>query len=395
MQETLGWVRPCREPPEAERPGGGEEDEGDRRPAPRQLGDHLDLLAQRVAERLLDEAVGVLQLGAGRRLVGGAARRVGDVLQRRRLHRHGDHVTGLGILDRAVGRTEGDREDGHAGLGGRRPPSSVVRPTVVSPSLSSTIAPGARSSSPSAGSTSESSARSGQQCGAAGQGVADGRRLGELQPVDASVDGLAIQRRRHLDADRTAERDQPDLDVGLDPVDEVAGRLLGRLQPIRLDVGGHHRQRHVEQQQDAAFALRPLDGRRDRPGDGDHAGGQAGQLEDGDDVAPPPRSGRRHPVEQLDLGEADRCPAPPAQHDDVADGQRDDHEQPPQPAAVEEGRGDHRLSTWAFTACTRRRRTWLTRAPSQSPSVVSSMRSAPDRRMPQLRCSTSSAAAAA
>ena len=44
-------------------------------PAPRQLGDDLDLLAERVAEAVLDALVGVGQLGARRRLVGRAAGR--------------------------------------------------------------------------------------------------------------------------------------------------------------------------------------------------------------------------------------------------------------------------------------------------------------------------------
>ena len=77
---------------------------------------------------------------------------------------------------------------------------------------------------------------------------------------------------------------------GVDLVDERAGGFLGRLQPVGLDVGGHHRQRDVEQHEDAPFALGSLGRRGDRPGDGDDADGEAEQLQRGDDVAAPARS---------------------------------------------------------------------------------------------------------
>ena len=151
----------------------------------------------------------------------------------------------------------------------------------------------------------------------------------------------SIKRRRHLDADRATERDEPHLDVRRDLIDEVTRRLLGGLQPVRLDVGGHHRQGDVEQHEDAALALGPFGRRLDRAGDGDDTGGKPGELQGGDDVAPPSRPGRCDAIEQIDLREADPCLVPPPQHEHVGDGEGGNGQQPPQAPRVEEAVAGH------------------------------------------------------
>ena len=157
-------------------------------------------------------------------------------------------------------------------------PSEVSRPTVVSPSLSSTITPGATSDSGSAEFTSS---------GSGGERVADGGRLGQLQIVDAVLHRAAIERGVDVDVDLPGERDQSDLDIRVDLIDEVACRFLRGDEPRGVDVVGLHRQRHVEQHEDAALARGPLGVTVDGSGDGDHGGGQAEQLQAGDDVASP------------------------------------------------------------------------------------------------------------
>ena len=133
---------------------------------------------------------------------------------------------------------------------------------------------------------------------------------------------VAVERRVDLDVDVAAERDQPDLDVGVDLVDEVAGRLLGRVEAGRVDVVGLHRQRHVEQHEDAALARACARSSRStgramattpavRPSSWTPATTWRRQ----------PRPRRRDLVEQVDLGEADGAPAAPALHDDVGDGE--------------------------------------------------------------------------
>ncbi len=75
--------------------------------------------------------------------------------------------------------------------------------------------------------------------------------------------------------------------------------------------------------------------RRDRPGDGDHPGGQAEQLEHGHDVTAPLRAARHDLVEQIDGGEAQRGGAAPAQHGDVRHGEGADDDEQPQPLRFE------------------------------------------------------------
>ena len=118
---------------------------------------------------------------------------------------------------------------------------------------------------------------------------------------------LAVERRLRPRRRRAAERDQPDLDVGVDLVDEVAGRLLARRRAGRVDVGRHHRQRHVEQHEDAALALGAL-GRRRSTGRAmaTTPAARPSSCSAGDDVAAPAGPARRDAVEQVDLGEAHR-----------------------------------------------------------------------------------------
>ena len=160
--------------------------------------------------------------------------------------------------------------------------------------------------------------RVGEQIGRHGDRVADRGRLVEVQAVDAPVHTVAIERRLHLDADDPGERHEADLDVVVDLVDEVACGILGRLEAVRCDVGRLHRQRHVEQHEDPTLAPGAFGGPLDRSCDGDDGHRQSEQLESGDDVAPPARSFRRHPVEQVDLGEADLGGLAPRERGDVA-----------------------------------------------------------------------------
>ena len=74
----------------------------------------------------------------------------------------------------------------------------------------------------------------------------------------------AVERGIDVDVDLPGERDQTDLDVRVDLVDEVPRRFLGGDESGGVDVVGLHRQRHVEQHEDPAFARGAL-GRRDRP----------------------------------------------------------------------------------------------------------------------------------
>ncbi len=223
-------------------------------------------------------------------------------------------------------------------------PTSVGRPTVVSPSDSSTIAPGATSSSSSSGASSSSSRSSASR-------VSRSAPVARASPmaVDSASSNSSIPRssdsRSSVGGTSTVTTPlneiRPTSMSGATCSTNDARRLLGRLDAVGLDVGGHHRQRDVEQHEDAALALGALGRRGDRPGDGDHAGGQARQLQQGDDVSPPAGAGRRDPVEQLDLREADGRPAPPPLDDDVGDAEPGDGEQPPQPLRVEELDGDH------------------------------------------------------
>ena len=396
------------EPPQGEGPGGGEQDEGAGGPAPRQLGDDLDLLAERVAEAVADAA----------RRRRRARCRSPPRRPRRRWPRRpaasGSGCTGTGTTSPLSGSVidpsgvpKAIVNTGTPASAASWAPSSVGRPTVVSPSDSSTIAPGRRPRRRRRrrrrSRASASPAQLREQVGPVGQGVADRRRLGQLEVLDAPVEALRGRvSAATSDGDVAAEGDQPDLDVGVDLVDELAGRRLGGLEAGRVDVGGHHRQRHVEQHEDAPLALGALGRRGDRSGDGHDAGREAEQLDAGDDVAAPAGPRRRDAVEQVDLGEAHRRPPAPALHGDVGDAQGGDGEQPPQALGVR-GSRDHGgssvrgrvTSTWALTAWLRLRVTWLTMAASQSPSVASSIRSAPARRMANRRRSTSSAAAAA
>ena len=62
------------------------------------------------------------------------------------------------------------------------------------------------------------------------------------RPSTRRLTRLAVERRFHLDSYDAGERHEADLDVVVDLVDEVAGRVLGRLESVGSDVGRLHRQ---------------------------------------------------------------------------------------------------------------------------------------------------------
>ena len=73
-------------------------------------------------------------------------------------------------------------------------------------------------------------------------------------PAIAVDELVPVERGRDLDGDRAAERHEADLHLVGDLGDEVGGGLLRRGEAVRGDVGGLHRQRHVEGEDDAALA---------------------------------------------------------------------------------------------------------------------------------------------
>ena len=86
----------------------------------------------------------------------------------------------------------------------------------------------------------------------------------------ASVSFVLVGRRRHDQLGEAGEGDDADAGAGHLVLDEGAGRLLGHGQAVGLDVGGAHRARHVEGQDDRRAPERHVDrdlrpGRRDAP----------------------------------------------------------------------------------------------------------------------------------
>ena len=137
------------------------------------------------------------------------------------------------------------------------------------------------------------------------------------------------------------------------------------------------------------------------------------ELQHGDDVTPPLRSAWHDLVEQVDRGEAQRVArrqrsttmyatarAATTTSSHSRWGSRNGHHCVPGRAVARSSAGASSLavvegttmrSTWALTACTRRRRTCWMIAPSQSLSVRNSITSAPARRRSSRCCSTRAA----
>ena len=197
-------------------------------------------------------------------------------------------------------------------------PTWVSRPTVVSPSDSSTMAPGATSSSMSSPAS----------------------RTSRSAPVDraspmavdsaSSRSSMPSSRRSRSSVGSTSTATLPLKEIRPTSMSSATwstnsrAACLAASRRVGDDVGRHHRQRHVEQHEDAPLARGALGRRGDRPGDGHDTGGQAEQHEHGDHVAAPARSRRRHAVEEVDLGEAHGRPTAPQLRGDVAGGEGDD-----------------------------------------------------------------------
>ena len=71
-----------------------------------------------------------------------------------------------------------------------------------------------------------------------------------LQPVDGPLDRLPVGGRRHQHRRGARERHEPEVHPGRELVGERLGRRLRRGQPAGRDVGGLHRQRHVDHEHD-------------------------------------------------------------------------------------------------------------------------------------------------
>ena len=210
------------------------------------------------------------------------------------------------------------------------------------------------------------------------------------------VERVPVGAGRHQHRGAAGERDQPDVELVGQPVDEAPGGLLGGGQPVRFDVGGEHRRGDVHRDHHGG----PLPGHPDLgggPGEADHQQRQHGQEEPGRHVPAPGRPLRRDPVEQPQVGEADRVPAAPALHQQVRDDQREHAEQQPEPQSGDcqitrhlPGRGRPARAASRRWACTCR-----TMSALQSRSVRSGRWVAPLRRSAWRTCSRWAAAASA
>ena len=262
--------------------------------------------------------VGVGELGPGRGLVGGAAGRFGDVLERSGLHRHGDRLPTDRIGDRAVGRAEGDREHRHAGLGG------------------GLAALGGR--------TADRGLTVGEQHHRPWSDVVCARspaRCLRCRRPAASAGGCRLRVRRRSPSTRrapscrsprralpgqgsgdlvghvAAEGDQADFDVVVHLVDEVPSRLLRRLERVgSTSVACIDSDTSKRTTMRPSLSVRSVD-RSIGTGDRDDPRGQAGELEPSDDVAPPTGAVRERRDRAAPSGEAQRRSPPPVQHSDV------------------------------------------------------------------------------
>ena len=151
-------------------------------------------------------------------------------------------------------------------------------------------------------------------------------------------------------------------------------------EPVRFDVGGEHRRGDVHRHHHRGpFPGHPHLGAGS--GEADHQQRQHGQEEPGRHVPTPGGPVRRHPVQQPQVGEADRVPAASALHQQVAGDQGEHAEQQPEPQrATARSRGTSPGPPAGAAASRRWACTCRTMSALQSPSVRSGRWVAPLRR---------------
>ncbi len=107
---------------------------------------------------------------------------------------------------------------------------------------------------------------------------------GKLVERGDHVGALRGGRDHHLGI--RGERHEPHLELGRKAIEEHTRRLLGRLQPVRHDVGPAHRFGPVDREDDGSRDLRLLQDAELREADGDEDDG-AGHQDGGDALGPP------------------------------------------------------------------------------------------------------------
>ena len=314
--------------------GGGEQEQGDGEVADGEL-DPLGLgdLEHRF-ELLLDVVVDGAEVAAALGCVELAAGELGGLGELFVLHGDGRALPlpGHGVVehDDAVGRPERDavdRDPEPGRVGGPLGPGDQPGDGLA---VGEDHDGGRGASFPSgpAGSASSSSSRNSSTITSVASTMASPIAVpsSRSRPSMVSTTSPRSSVGRHAQLHRLAEADEPDVDGLLDAVDELDRLLLGRVEPGRGDVLGHHRQRDVEHHHDdRALARHPL--LAVRLGQAEHAHPEAEEDRRTHDVAPPGGPGRHDRVEEVEVGEPHRPAAPlqPAQGDRGA--QQCDHQQ--------------------------------------------------------------------
>ena len=131
-------------------------------------------------------------------------------------------------------------------------------------------------------------------------GRADRRAPAGGEAVEAAQQGVALGGRRHGELREPGEHDQPDPGVVVLVLHELADRGLGGREPVRVDVGGAHRARHVEREDDRRVGdrhvhahLGPGRGHAEQPERGEHQRERQVPLPRRPPRVPPPGSARR------------------------------------------------------------------------------------------------------
>ncbi len=204
-------------------------------------------------------------------------------------------------------------------------PSSVGRPTVVSPSDSSTIAPGAMSSSVSALSPSSLSSAS---------LVSRSAPVARASPI--AVDSASS--RPSMPASSDSRSSVGGTSTATLPLNEISPTSMsGATWSTNARAASLAASSRSGSTSVAIIDSETSNSTRIRPSLSVRSvvvvigramattpAARPSQLQHGDDVAPPAGAGRGDPVEQLDLGEAHRRPASPALDDDVGDAEGGD-----------------------------------------------------------------------
>ena len=118
------------------------------------------------------------------------------------------------------------------------------------------------------------------------------RSLTELEVVDSDLRRVTIRGGRHQNRSGSGKCDQPEVDAGSQTVGERLGSFLRCCQSRRLDVGGLHRQRHVDHEDHRGTVSRDLLVCR-RTGKGDGEEHQRDDHQNRRNMAPPPGPRRR------------------------------------------------------------------------------------------------------